>query len=58
MKIPNYSAQSYKLLTDKDKQELTKELEKEGKTLGDFEKEIKTMWPREVKLPKAKRVKR
>lgn len=51
--IPNYSAQDYKLLKKKDKDKLIKDLEKEGRNLEDYEAEIKTMWPREVKLPQA-----
>ena len=52
-KIPNYSAQDYPKLKKKDKDKLVKELEKEEITLEDYEAEIKSMWPPEVKLPKA-----
>ena len=51
--IPNYSAQDWKLLKQKDKNKLIKDLEKEERTLEDYEIEIKTMWPPERRLPKA-----
>ena len=52
--IPNYSAQDWKLLTKKDKDELAEELKKEDKTIEDYEVEIKKGWPSEVRLPPAK----
>jgi len=48
-----YSAQDYPKLKKKDKDELLKELEKDGITLEEYETKIKASWPREVKLPKA-----
>ena len=51
--IPNYNAYDYKHLKTKDKLKLIKDLDKEERTLEDYEIEIKTMWPREVRLPKA-----
>jgi len=51
--IPNYSAQDYKKLKKKDKDKLIKDIEKEDKTLEDYEAEIKASWPKEVKLPEA-----
>ena len=52
-KMRPHSAQDWKLLTKDDKQKLVKELEKENKTLEDYEAEIKTSWPPEKTLPKA-----
>ena len=52
--IPNYSAQDYKKLKKKDKDKLVKDLKEEGRNLEDYEVEIKTLWPREVRLPPAK----
>ena len=51
--IPNYNAYDYKHLKKKDKDKLIKDLEKDGRNLGDYEIEIKKAWPREVRLPKA-----
>lgn len=52
--IPNHGAQTYKKLKKKDKGNLIKELEKEEMTLEDYEAHIKTMWPPEKVLPKAR----
>lgn len=52
--IPNYNAYDYKHLKKKDKDKLVKDLEKEERTLEDYEIEIKKAWPKEVHLPKAK----
>jgi len=52
--IPNYSAQGYKLLTKEQKEAIEEELKTDGRTYDDWLAEIKAMWPKEVKLPKAK----
>lgn len=49
----NYSAQDYKKLKEKDKEKLAKDLEKDGRSLEDYEAEIKKGWPPERKLPQA-----
>ena len=51
--IPNYNAYDYKKLKKKDKENLVKDLAKEGRNIKDYEAEIKTLWPPERILPQA-----
>ena len=51
--IKNYNAYDYKHLKKKDKDDLIKELEQDGRSIEDFEIEIKLSWPSERILPKA-----